>query len=94
MPARRPVSSTFFPKIKRCPNNHCLSYKVSGLTYLLDNKGEILRKIEKNIIQRQDYNRLWENTSNWDSLLYERAAISGKLVLSDFTKNALSQFKK
>lgn len=37
---------------------------------------------------------LWENTSNWDSLLYERAAISGKLVLSDFTKNALSQFKK
>ncbi len=37
---------------------------------------------------------LWENTSNWDSLLYERAAISGKLVLSEFTKNALSQFKK
>ncbi len=37
---------------------------------------------------------LWENTSNWDSLLVERAAISGKLVLSEFTKNALSQFKK
>ncbi|CAM3980850.1 enoyl-CoA hydratase/isomerase family protein [Flavobacterium antarcticum] len=37
---------------------------------------------------------LWENTSNWDSLLLERAAISGKLVLSEFTKNALSQFKK
>ena len=37
---------------------------------------------------------LWENTSNWDALLYERAAISGKLVLSEFTKNALSQFKK
>ena len=37
---------------------------------------------------------LWENTSNWESLLYERAAISGKLVLSEFTKNALSQFKK
>lgn len=37
---------------------------------------------------------LWENTSHWDSLLYERAAISGQLVLSDFTKNALSAFKK
>jgi methylglutaconyl-CoA hydratase len=37
---------------------------------------------------------LWENASNWESLLYERAAISGKLVLSEFTKNALSQFKK
>lgn len=37
---------------------------------------------------------LWKNTDNWDTLLYERAAISGKLVLSDFTKNALAQFKK
>jgi methylglutaconyl-CoA hydratase len=37
---------------------------------------------------------LWENTENWDTLLYERAAISGKLVLSDFTKKALSEFKK
>jgi methylglutaconyl-CoA hydratase len=37
---------------------------------------------------------LWENTDHWDKLLYERAAISGKLVLSDFTKNALNQFKK
>lgn len=31
----------------------------------------------------------WEGTTNWDKLLKERAAISGKLVLSDFTKNAL-----
>lgn len=37
---------------------------------------------------------LWENTENWDELLYERAAISGKLVLSDFTKKALNEFKK
>lgn len=36
----------------------------------------------------------WENTAHWETLLYERAAISGKLVLSDFTKNALNQFKK
>ncbi|MGQ7945641.1 enoyl-CoA hydratase/isomerase family protein [Flavobacterium sp. WC2509] len=31
----------------------------------------------------------WEGTTHWDKLLKERAAISGKLVLSDFTKNAL-----
>lgn len=37
---------------------------------------------------------LWEGTDNWDSLLYERAAISGRLVLSDFTKSALEKFKK
>jgi methylglutaconyl-CoA hydratase len=37
---------------------------------------------------------LWEGTENWATLLYERAAISGKLVLSDFTKNALRQIKK
>ena len=37
---------------------------------------------------------LWEGTENWDTLLVERAAISGKLVLSDFTREALLQFKK
>ena len=37
---------------------------------------------------------LWEGTENWDQLLYERAAISGKLVLSDYTKQALQKFKK
>ena len=36
----------------------------------------------------------WEGTENWDELLYQRAAISGRLVLSNFTKNALSEFKK
>ncbi|GGG91775.1 enoyl-CoA hydratase [Polaribacter pacificus] len=37
---------------------------------------------------------LWKNTENWDTLLIERAQISGKLVLSDFTKKALAKFKK
>ncbi len=35
----------------------------------------------------------WHGTEHWDDLLAERAAISGKLVLSDFTKNAIKQFK-
>lgn len=37
---------------------------------------------------------LWEGTENWETLLYERAAISGNLVLSDFTKKALAGFRK
>ncbi|WP_299014416.1 enoyl-CoA hydratase/isomerase family protein [uncultured Polaribacter sp.] len=37
---------------------------------------------------------LWRNTENWDTLLAERAAVSGELVLSDFTKTALAKFKK
>ena len=36
----------------------------------------------------------WEGTENWDILLSDRAAISGKLVLSDFTRNAIQAFKK
>ena len=36
----------------------------------------------------------WEGTENWNELLLERAAMSGKLVLSDFTRNAINAFKK
>ena len=37
---------------------------------------------------------LWENTEHWDDLLEQRAAVSGELVLSNFTKKALAKFKK
>ena len=37
---------------------------------------------------------LWKGTENWDVLLEKRAEISGKLVLSTFTKEALQKFKK
>lgn len=36
---------------------------------------------------------MWEGTDNWDTLLIERAAMSGKLVLSDFTKIYIESFK-
>jgi len=36
----------------------------------------------------------WQNTANWNELLAQRAKISGKLVLSNFTKKALQKFKK
>ncbi len=39
-------------------------------------------------------NIFWEGTANWDQLLTERAEISGRLVLSEFTINALNSFKK
>jgi len=35
----------------------------------------------------------WKDTGHWDELLKERAAISGRLVLSDFTKKAIEKFK-
>lgn len=35
----------------------------------------------------------WEGTENWDQLLADRAAVSGRLVLSDFTRNAINKFK-
>ena len=35
----------------------------------------------------------WEGTDHWDTLLAERAVISGRLVLSEFTKETLKRFK-
>ncbi len=36
---------------------------------------------------------MWAGTEDWDSLLAERAAISGRLVLSEFTKETLKRFE-
>lgn len=36
---------------------------------------------------------LWQNTEGWSELLTERAAISGRLALTDFSKNAIAAFK-
>ncbi len=35
----------------------------------------------------------WKGTEHWDKLLIERAAISGKLVWSEFAKKAIEKFK-
>jgi methylglutaconyl-CoA hydratase len=70
---------------------------------LFDSQAEVGEAVEHLAVRLASYNPealaemkkvFWENTENWDELLYERAAISGKLVLSDFTKNALKEFKK
>lgn len=36
----------------------------------------------------------WKGTEHWDDLLAERAAESGRLVLSEFTKETLARFNK
>ena len=36
---------------------------------------------------------LWKGTEHWDELLMERATMSGKLVLSEFTTRAIAKFK-
>ncbi|HMT28463.1 MAG TPA: enoyl-CoA hydratase/isomerase family protein [Bacteroidia bacterium] len=35
----------------------------------------------------------WKGTDDWDSLLVERAEMSGTLVLSEYTRNAIAKFK-
>lgn len=37
---------------------------------------------------------MWQGTENWDQLLIERAGMSGTLVLSEFTVNAINKFKQ
>lgn len=70
---------------------------------VFDSLEELDNHLEKFIISLASYNPealmemkkvFWEGTTHWDTLLYERAAISGRLVLSDFTKEALQKFKK
>ncbi len=36
----------------------------------------------------------WKGTEHWDEFLHERAAISGRLILSEFSKTAIEQFKQ
>lgn len=78
--------------------------KEKGLfTEVFENTEDLDNRLENYSNELAQYNKealadlkqvLWEGTDNWDSLLYERAAISGRLVLSDFTKKALEKFKK
>lgn len=70
---------------------------------IFDSQTEVSEAVEHIATKLAQYNPealtemkkvFWEGTENWDTLLYERAGISGKLVLSEFTKNALNEFKK
>jgi methylglutaconyl-CoA hydratase len=70
---------------------------------VFDSKKEMDKELDYFTQQLSTYNPealqkwkivLWEDTDHWDGLLTDRAAITGTLVLSDFTKKALAKFKK
>ncbi|WP_282160339.1 enoyl-CoA hydratase/isomerase family protein [Ulvibacterium marinum] len=70
---------------------------------VFDTLEEMDKELDFSVSQLSGYNpealqewkkTLWEGTSHWDKLLLERAAITGKLVLSEFTKKALAKFEK
>lgn len=70
---------------------------------VFESVGEMDKEVENLAVKLSQYNPealnemkkvLWKNTENWDTLLEQRAEISGKLVLSEATKNALIKFKK
>ncbi len=54
------------------------------ITQLLSSNPEAMSELKK---------VFWQGTAHWDQLLTDRAAISGRLVLSQFTRNAISAFK-
>jgi methylglutaconyl-CoA hydratase len=37
---------------------------------------------------------MWQGTGHWHATLEQRAEISGRLVLSEFTKTTIDNFKK
>ena len=64
---------------------------------MLDEK---LKKFSKQLSERsqealsQLKQIYWEGTEHWDELLEERAENSGNLVLSEYTKKIINDFKK
>tara|TARA_Y100000385_G_scaffold291611_1_gene370770 strand:+ start:5279 stop:6049 length:771 start_codon:yes stop_codon:yes gene_type:complete len=66
----------------------------------IEEMDEAIEKLTHNLLQSNPEAMsilktvLWKGTENWDELLDKRAAISGKLVLSEFTRNAINKFKK
>ncbi|NGP88443.1 enoyl-CoA hydratase/isomerase family protein [Fodinibius halophilus] len=70
---------------KVCDSHEALDKQVADLaSQLSDYSPDAMAELKK---------VFWEGTENWDELLEERAEISGRLVLSDFTKNFINEFK-
>lgn len=66
-------------------NHEELDRSVDELAHKLANSSPLAMKELKTV--------LWKGTDHWDSLLEQRAEISGKLVLSDYTRNFINDFK-
>ena len=59
---------------------------ISRLAYTLSHSSAEAMAELKNI--------LWKGTDHWDTLLQDRAAVSGRLAQSDFSKNAINTLGK
>lgn len=71
---------------KVCDTHEELDNEVNALAKRLSNYSPEAMKELKTV--------LWKSTDHWDSQLEQRAEISGRLVLSDFTKEFIANFKK
>lgn len=77
--------------------------KAKGLyTEVFDSVEELDRAVEEFALNLCQYNpeamkemkaMFWRGTEDWEELLSERAEISGRLVLSEFTKEVLKKYK-
>ncbi len=62
-----------------------LDEAIAKLTTQLSNSSPEAMKALKSVF--------WKGTEHWDQLLVERAEVSGTLVLSEYTRNAINKFK-
>jgi len=62
-----------------------MDHSIEALLHKLENSSPDAMKELKSVF--------WEGCDHWDELLSARAAVSGRLVLSDFTINAIGAFK-
>jgi len=68
-----------------CESREKLDIEVNRLAeQLSDYSPEAMKELKK---------VFWKDTRDWESLLEKRAEISGRLVLSDYTKNFINEFK-
>ena len=77
--------------------NKGLYSSVSESSEIMDEKiNELIQKLANSNpdAMRELKEIFWAGTEDWDELLARRAEISGRLVLSEFTRNALHAFKK
>ena len=77
--------------------NKGLYSSVSESSQIMDEKiNELIQKLANTNpdAMRELKEIFWAGTEDWDELLARRAEISGRLVLSEFTRNAIHAFKK
>ncbi|MEQ8472369.1 MAG: enoyl-CoA hydratase/isomerase family protein [Marinoscillum sp.] len=101
----RKIGLSAFSKISLNPNEfysaawaqqHGLFHKVTESTDEMDQEIQLFidHLATTNPEARKQMKQvLWSGCDHWDELLTERAQLSGQLVLSDFTKKALSKYK-